>query len=162
MSHINEGKLGEALEILDHIIGSTRGPHNTGAHIARGTARAMLHDLEGAAVPAGAGTLKCTRAIFCACPPSCSMWLWLASVHAAAAGAVDDFTVTIKSVPSYGDAWMRRGQARAALGQDEDALADLLHCLELTPGRCAPGPERAAPFDDRALPQRWQCKCAVL
>lgn len=48
VSHINEGKLLEALEILDFIIGSTQGPHNTGAHIARGTARAMLHDLEGA------------------------------------------------------------------------------------------------------------------
>ncbi len=47
VSHINEGKLGEALDILDHILGSSRGAHSTGAHIARGTARAMLRDLEG-------------------------------------------------------------------------------------------------------------------
>ena len=47
VSHINEGKLEEAMEILDYIISSTTGPHNTGAHIARGTARAMLRDLEG-------------------------------------------------------------------------------------------------------------------
>lgn len=60
------------------------------------------------------------------------------STNACTAGAVNDFTVTIKSVPSYGDAWMRRGQARAALGQDEDALADLQTCLELTPSRCVP------------------------
>lgn len=47
VSHINEGKLAEAMEILDYIIGTTTGPQNTGAHIARGTARAMLRNLEG-------------------------------------------------------------------------------------------------------------------
>ena len=47
VSHINEGKLQEALEILDYIIGSATGPQNTGAYIARGTARAILRDLEG-------------------------------------------------------------------------------------------------------------------
>ena len=47
---------------------------------------------------------------------------------------MEDFTVTIRAVPTYGDAWMRRGQARAALGEDEDALVDLQRCLELTEG----------------------------
>jgi hypothetical protein len=51
---------------------------------------------------------------------------------------VEDFTATIQEVPSYGDAWMRRGQARAALGEDEDALADLQRCLELTGNRWGP------------------------
>ena len=35
------------MEILEYIISTTAGPQNTGAHIARGTARAMLRDLEG-------------------------------------------------------------------------------------------------------------------
>lgn len=47
VSHINEGKLDQAMEILDYIISNTTGPQNSGAHIARGTARAMLRDLEG-------------------------------------------------------------------------------------------------------------------
>ena len=51
VSHINEGKLQEALEILDYIIGSATGPQNTGAYIARGTARAILRDLEGVCSP---------------------------------------------------------------------------------------------------------------
>ena len=51
VSHINEGKLEDSMEILDYIISATTGPHNTGAHIARGTARAMLRDLEGEACP---------------------------------------------------------------------------------------------------------------
>lgn len=54
------------------------------------------------------------------------------TLHVGHAGAVEDFSVTIAEVPSYGDAWMRRGQARAALGEDEDALADLTRCLSLT------------------------------
>lgn len=37
------------MEILEYIISTTAGPQNTGAHIARGTARAMLRDLEGEA-----------------------------------------------------------------------------------------------------------------
>ena len=40
--------------------------------------------------------------------------------------------MTIEKVPAYGDAWMRRGQARAALGEDEDALVDLARCLQLS------------------------------
>ena len=48
------------------------------------------------------------------------------------AGAVEDFSVTIKEMPAYADAWMRRGQARAAMGEDEDALQDFEQCLKLT------------------------------
>ena len=50
-----------------------------------------------------------------------------AYVHA---GAVEDFSVTIKEMPAYADAWMRRGQARAAMGEDEDALQDFEQCLK--------------------------------
>ena len=59
VSHINEGKLNEAMEILDYIISATTGPHNTGAHIARGTARAMLRDLGGD--PSNQASLQCCR-----------------------------------------------------------------------------------------------------
>ena len=48
-------------------------------------------------------------------------------------GAVEDFSVTIAEMPTYGDAWMRRGQARAAMGKDDDALQDFQQCLKLTP-----------------------------
>lgn len=48
VSHVNEGNLAEALEILDHIIATTKGTHISGAHVTRGTARAMLRDLQGA------------------------------------------------------------------------------------------------------------------
>ena len=48
------------------------------------------------------------------------------------AGAVEDFSVTIREMPAYADAWMRRGQARAAMGTDEDALQDFQQCLKLT------------------------------
>ena len=34
-------------------------------------------------------------------------------------------------MPSYGDGWKRRGQARAALGQAEAALADFTQALQL-------------------------------
>lgn len=40
--------------------------------------------------------------------------------------------MTIKEMPAYGDAWMRRGQSRAAMGNDEDALQDFEQCLALT------------------------------
>ena len=52
--------------------------------------------------------------------------------ESSSAGAIEDFSVTIEAVPAYGDAWMRRGQARAALGEDEDALVDLARCLSLS------------------------------
>ena len=70
VSHINEGKLEEAMEILDYIISATTGPHNTGAHIARGTARAMLRDLEGD-IPTEA-CLQCCREAQKALAGSCS------------------------------------------------------------------------------------------
>lgn len=47
VGHVNEGNLTEALDILDHIIATTTGAHMSGAHVARGTARAMLRDLQG-------------------------------------------------------------------------------------------------------------------
>ena len=46
---------------------------------------------------------------------------------------MEDFSATIAEMPTYGDAWMRRGQARAAMGKDDDALQDFLQCLKLTP-----------------------------
>jgi hypothetical protein len=45
VSHVNDGKLSEALEILEYIINTTKGSHTTGAYLTRGTARAMLNDL---------------------------------------------------------------------------------------------------------------------
>ena len=53
-------------------------------------------------------------------------------VTALLSGAVEDFSVTIAEMPTYGDAWMRRGQARAAMGKDDDALHDFQQCLKLT------------------------------
>ncbi len=59
---------------------------------------------------------------------------WEAHFEAAhvLAGAVEDFSVTIEEMPAYADAWMRRGQARAAMGEDGDALQDFEQCLKLT------------------------------
>ena len=51
MSHVNDGKLTEALEILEYIISSTTGAHRTGAFLTRGTARAMMNDLQGKPAP---------------------------------------------------------------------------------------------------------------
>ncbi|KAK9791186.1 hypothetical protein WJX73_002593 [Symbiochloris irregularis] len=48
-------------------------------------------------------------------------------------GAVEDFSVAIDTVPQYMDAWKRRGQARAALGDLDLAAQDLLRCLEMQP-----------------------------
>ena len=45
---------------------------------------------------------------------------------------MEDFSVTIREMPSYGDAWMRRGQARAAMGEDEAAMRDFEQCAKLT------------------------------
>ncbi len=47
VSHVNEGNLAAAIDILDHIIATTSGAHLSGAHVARGTARAMMRDLKG-------------------------------------------------------------------------------------------------------------------
>ncbi|PPS19676.1 hypothetical protein GOBAR_AA00895 [Gossypium barbadense] len=59
--------------------------------------------------------------------------------------AIDDFTKAIQSKPSAGEAWKRRGQARAALGesielgyialvnQDIKAIEDLTKALEFDP-----------------------------
>jgi hypothetical protein len=37
------------------------------------------------------------------------------------AGAIEDFTGSIKIFPNYGDTWKRRGQARIANGDREGA-----------------------------------------
>lgn len=47
------------------------------------------------------------------------------------AAAVEDFSAAVTAMPEYGDGWKRRGQARAALGQAEGALADFTRALEL-------------------------------
>ncbi|KAK9834212.1 hypothetical protein WJX84_007873, partial [Apatococcus fuscideae] len=46
-------------------------------------------------------------------------------------GAVEDFSEAVRQMPSYGDGWKRRGQARAALEQHEEALEDLLKARDL-------------------------------
>lgn len=47
------------------------------------------------------------------------------------AAAVEDFSAAVAVMPDYGDGWKRRGQARAALGQVEGALADFTKAVEL-------------------------------
>uniref|UniRef100_A0A0D3A5X1 Uncharacterized protein n=1 Tax=Brassica oleracea var. oleracea TaxID=109376 RepID=A0A0D3A5X1_BRAOL len=47
--------------------------------------------------------------------------------------AIDDFTKAIQSNPAAGEAWKRRGQARAALGEFAEAVEDLTRALELEP-----------------------------
>lgn len=37
-------------------------------------------------------------------------------------GAAADFTKAIEMEPRYAESWKRRGQARAALGENESAL----------------------------------------
>ena len=37
-------------------------------------------------------------------------------------GAVDDFTVAVEQAPFFADGWKRRGQAKSALGQHQEAL----------------------------------------
>ena len=186
VSHINEGKLQEALEILDYIIGSATGPQNTGAYIARGTARAILRDLEGAcslcaltvafvdlpdlswssicssqsAARSRGLHLPSSRLCMLVCSPShanaskqfCGRGCaghdnvdlpgWSGrgcrTEACSLAGAVQDFSVTIREMPTYGDAWMRRGQARAAMGEEEAAMHDFEQCARLT---ADPGPK---------------------
>ena len=45
-----------------------------------------------------------------------------------------DFSAAIRLIPSYPDAWKRRGQARAAGGDVEGALDDLAHAARLCAG----------------------------
>ncbi|KAL0687453.1 hypothetical protein Bca4012_087130 [Brassica carinata] len=47
--------------------------------------------------------------------------------------AIDDFTKAIQSNPAAGEAWKRRGQARAALGEFAEAVEALTRALELEP-----------------------------
>lgn len=63
---------------------------------------------------------------------------WATSVVTAERGwcrraeaAVEDFSEAVRAMPGYGDGWKRRGQARAALGQPEAALADFTKALAL-------------------------------
>lgn len=37
-------------------------------------------------------------------------------------GAVEDFTIAVEQAPFFADGWKRRGQARSALGQNQEAL----------------------------------------
>jgi tetratricopeptide (TPR) repeat protein len=48
-------------------------------------------------------------------------------------GAVSDFSAAIEVEPRYADSWKRRGQARSALGQLQEALADLQRAIDLLP-----------------------------
>jgi tetratricopeptide (TPR) repeat protein len=45
--------------------------------------------------------------------------------------AIKDFSKAISIDPACGDAWKRRGQSRAALGQDMEALQDLTQAMRL-------------------------------
>ncbi len=49
------------------------------------------------------------------------------------AGAVEDFSVAIEIEPRYADTWKRRGQARSALGETQEALVDLQKAIDLLP-----------------------------
>ena len=80
VSHINEGKLNEAMEILDYIISATTGPHNTGAHIARGTARAMLRDLGGITLAQACLQYCSRRAVTFAGPCAQNVYLSLSAM----------------------------------------------------------------------------------
>ena len=51
---------------------------------------------------------------------------------------MEDFSVTIREMPTYADAWMRRGQARAAMGEEKAAMRDFEQCAQLT---ADPGPK---------------------
>lgn len=84
-------------------------PDNPGVRVARGTARALLRKLEGKR-----GSVRFLQTDVCV------------------PGAIDDFSVAIRLYPRYAESWKRRGQARGALGQNEDALADLQKALQLS------------------------------
>ena len=48
-------------------------------------------------------------------------------------GAIEDFSVAIEVCPAYAESWKRRGQARGALGLNEEAIKDLEKALQLSP-----------------------------
>ncbi|KAL3145349.1 hypothetical protein ABBQ38_001606 [Trebouxia sp. C0009 RCD-2024] len=95
VTQINSGRVDEAEKLLSSIISETdkRTP-NLGAHVARGTARALRRELQ---------------------------------------GAVEDFTLAVEHAPTFADGWKRRGQARSAMGQNQEALEDLQHAIDLFP-----------------------------
>ena len=47
--------------------------------------------------------------------------------------AIDNFNLVIRLKPGFAEAWTKRGDAYLHLGDDERALADYLHALELNP-----------------------------
>ena len=47
-------------------------------------------------------------------------------------GAVDDFTIAVEQAPFFADGWKRRGQARSALGQNQEAL-EVHYCTPFAP-----------------------------
>lgn len=47
--------------------------------------------------------------------------------------AIEDFTSVINIDVTCMEAWKRRGQSKAALGQDAEAILDLTHAAELAP-----------------------------
>ena len=50
-------------------------------------------------------------------------------------GAVEDFTIAVEQAPYFADGWKRRGQARSALGQNQEALEVLLVPCESASGQ---------------------------
>ncbi|KAL3144958.1 hypothetical protein ABBQ32_003464 [Trebouxia sp. C0010 RCD-2024] len=95
VTQINSGRVDEAEKLLSSIISETdRRTPNLGAHVARGTARALRRELQ---------------------------------------GAVEDFTLAVEHAPTFADGWKRRGQARSAMGQHQEALEDLQHAIDLFP-----------------------------
>lgn len=67
-----------------------------------------------------------------------------------------------KEMPSYGDAWMRRGQARSALGEDEDALADLQRCIQLSASSSEPQRRADALHERGKIFQRQRDFCRAV
>jgi tetratricopeptide (TPR) repeat protein len=51
--------------------------------------------------------------------------------------AEEDFSAAIRLQPDCGEAWKRRGQTRAALGLDTEAIRDLTQALDAGGGNCA-------------------------
>lgn len=93
----------EAEEILEEL--SKTIPDNPGVRVARGTARALLRNLEG---------------------KKCFVFFSRRFL-----GAIEDFSVAIRLFPMFGESWKRRGQARAALEQNSEAFEDLEKALQL-------------------------------
>ena len=125
---INDGKCAEAVAMLDLM--AERHGASVAVLASRGTARALLGDLEGA----GRRTKSCRVLLSSTATLSFSN----RPCHCRA-GAITDFDAAITMQPELCDFRKRRAQALAAAGRNTEALADLAKVHEL-----ASDPETAA------------------